>query len=227
MSEPETNSTDTSSAEVQAPAASTADVVGVEAEGSEVLGSNVCDTCMGDNLLKNCGIRTCARCLNPFCLHYASKVEPLTYCVGCMSAIELTRSVVTKTYEHYDEVTDTLRSYTRRAREIRLSGDDWMFAQRRIRELADAELDLAIEFHRQYLMLLCAEQERRRTEKAHRNAGIKFVIPPSTSSTTTTTTTTKKVSTVKMDKKKEQAASMLAAMDPSMLAALLAKLSGK
>lgn len=195
-------------------------------EGVEAVGSHVCDTCVGDNLLKECGIRTCARCLNPFCLHYASKVDPLTYCVSCMSAIELTRSVVTKTYEHFDEVSDTLRTWSRKAREIHLSGDDWMFAQRRINTLSDAELDMVIEYHRQYLQLLCSDQERRRMEKAHRNAGVKFIIPTSTV-TTTTVTTSKKTNTVKLDKQKEKTAAMLSSLDPAVLAALVAKLSGK
>lgn len=198
-----------------------------EVEGPEILGSQVCDICVGDNLLKNVGIRTCARCRNPFCIHFSCKVDPLTYCVSCMSQIELTRSVVTKTIEHYDEVTDTLRTYTRRAREIKLSGDDWMFAQRRVKDLSDDELDMVVEYHRQYLQLLCDDAERRRMEKAHRNANVKFVIP-SAQVTSTTVTTTKKVSTVKLDKQKEQAAALLAQLlsqpGGADMAALLAKL---
>jgi hypothetical protein len=196
-----------------------------EAEGPEVLGSHVCDTCIGDNLLKSCGIRKCARCENPFCVHYACKADPLTYCVTCMSQIELTRSICTKTYEHFDEVTDTLKRYTRRAREIHLAGEDWMFAQRRVNTLTDAELDMVIEYHRQYLQLLCGDQERRKTEKAHRNAGIKMQFP-SAAVTTTTVTTTKKTSTVKLDRQKEQAAALLAQLLGSGmdLGALTAKL---
>lgn len=206
----------------------TADDGGVveEKEGPEVLGSHACDICMGDNLLRDVGIKSCARCLNPYCLHFASKVDPLHYCVSCMSAIELTRSVVTKTYEHYDEITDTLRTYSRKARDIKMSGDDWMFAQRRIRSMTDAEGMLATEFHRNYLMLLIDDQERRRNEKAHRNAGKTFVLP-SASSTTTTTTVQKKISTVKLDKKKEQLAAQLANLTQDQIAILISKLGGK
>jgi len=221
----------TNDSEATAPAASASEPattapgepVAEEAEGPEIVGSHVCDICIGDNLLKDVGVRKCARCENPFCIHYASKADPLTYCVTCMSTIILTRSVVTKTYEHYDEVTDTLRSYSRRAREIHLAGEDWMFAQRRVNTLTDAELDMVIEYHRQYLNLLCADQERRTAEKRHRYAGVKMQLP-SAAVTTTTVTTTKKVSTVKLDKQKEQAASLIATLDPTMVAMLLAKL---
>jgi hypothetical protein len=201
-----------------------------EPEGPEVLGSQVCDTCIGDNLLKGCGICKCARCLNPFCIHFASKVDPLTYCVSCMSAIELTRSVVTKTYEHYDEQTDVLRTYTRKAREIKLAGEDWMFAQRRVKDLSPAELDMMIEYHRQYLMLLCADQEKRRAEKMHRYAGVKTVQVGLPAASTTTVTTTKKTSTIKLDRQKEQAAALIAQLLGSNgmdMSALMGKLKGK
>jgi hypothetical protein len=101
-----------------------------------------------------------------------------------------------------------------------------MFAQRRVNTLTDAELDMVIEFHRQYLQLLCADQERRKTEKAHRNAGIKMSFPSAASVTTTTVTTTKKTSTVKLDRQKEQAAALLAQLLGSGmdLGALTAKL---
>lgn len=223
MSEQESSPLDSTGASLSASEQVEGNAQTAELEGPEVVGSHVCDTCIGDNLLKSCGIRTCARCLNPFCIHFASKVDSLTYCVSCMSAIELTRSIVTKTYEHYNEETDVIRSYTRRAREIKLEGDDWMFAQRRIATLSDAELDMVIEYHRQYLMLLCNEQERRRMERMHRNASVKYVVPTA-SATTTTVTTTKKTKTVKLDKQKEKAAAMLSALTPEMIAALLASM---
>lgn len=179
-------------------------------EGSEVLGSHVCDTCTGDNLLKSIGILKCAKCRNPFCIHFASKYDPAHFCVSCGSEIELSSSIVTKEYKHerYDEETDTISTtmYTRRAKEYKLAGETWMFNQRRVRDLTDAELDIAIEFHRQYLQLLCADQDRRRAEKAHRNAGVKFQMPSGITSTTSTVVETKKTTVVKTDKAKAQAA---------------------
>jgi hypothetical protein len=200
-----------------------------EAEGTSVCGSHVCDTCIGDNLLKDCGVRKCARCTNPFCIHFASKVDPLTYCLSCLSTIELTRSVVTKTYEHYNESTDVTTSYSRKAREIHLAGEDWLFAQRRIHTLSDAELDMVVEYHRQYLNLLCADQERRRAEKAHRYAGKTFIINPGTATVSTTkTTTTKTTSQVKMNKQKEQASALMQQLLGTMtLEQLQAALLGK
>jgi len=94
---------------------------------------------------------------------------------------------------------------------VHLAGEDWLFAQRRISTLSDAELDMVIEYHRQYLNLLCADQEKRRTEKAHRYANKTFVLNPGTATITTSTeTTVKKSTTVKINKQKEQAAALLA-----------------
>lgn len=177
----------------------------------EELGSHVCDVCMGDNLLKASGIRGCARCKNPFCMHFMSKAMPTLYCVSCMSALELIRSVETKVTEHYNENTDKTVRYTQRARKPHLQGEDWLFMQRRIRGLSDAEIDMIIEVHRQDMMLLISEKELRRAEHMHRNAGVRVVINPGSGSTTkTVVTTVKQVSTTKMDKTKEKAAALLA-----------------
>lgn len=159
------------------------------------LGSNVCDICIEDNLTAQAGIQGCKRCGNPFCIHYASKIDPICYCVDCMSDLTLTKETITKTYVHekWDPKTDTTYQtapYTRRARLIKVGGLDWLFAQRKILTLTDPELDMMIEYHRQLMTQIYAEADRRRTEKAHRYAGVKVVIPSASTQTTQTTTTT-------------------------------------
>jgi hypothetical protein len=100
--------------------------------------------------------------------------------------------------------------YRRRAREIQISGLDWLFAQRKIVELSDLELDLSIEYHRNILSLMCTEQEQRRTAKMHRYAGVKIHLAPSVTDVNhTTTTTVKKTRTVSKTKAQEQIAALL------------------
>jgi hypothetical protein len=131
-----------------------------------------------------------------------------------MSELSVAKSVITKTYEHRNDETGATTFYRRRAREIKIEGLDWLFAQRKISDLADVELDMAIEYHRNICSLMMAESERRRNEKMHRYAGIKVSIPtPSTTTVTDgTTTTVKKTRTISKDKASESAAAILNSM---------------
>jgi hypothetical protein len=130
-----------------------------------------------------------------------------------MSDISVTKQIITKEYCHRDDERGVTSIYRRRAREVKIAGLDWLFAQRRITDLSDMELDLAIEYHRNILSLMISEQESRRNVKMHRYAGVKVSIPtPSTttvSNTSTTTTTTKKTRVVSKTKQQEQLAALL------------------
>jgi hypothetical protein len=172
----------------------------------------MCEVCLELNLTTKSVIK-CARCEQAFCFHFASNIDA-QYCVNCMSEISIAKSQITKTYEHKNDETGVTSFYRRRAREIKIDGLDWLFAQRKISELADVELDMAIEYHRNICSLMMAESERRRNEKMHRYAGIKVNIP--TPSTTTvhegTTTTVKKTRVVSKNKSAESAAAILASM---------------
>ena len=179
----------------------------IEADAGH-LTSLVCDCCLEQNLTHNSTIE-CAGCGKPFCLHYASNID-VQYCVNCMSDVSVEKSVITKTYEHRNEETGQLSFYRRRAREIKISGLDWLFAQRKIPELTDSELDLTIEYHRNILQLMIAEQEKKRTAYMHRNAGVKVhIVSPAAGVTSTTTTTVKKTRTVSKEKATEQLNALL------------------
>ena len=190
----------------------------------EHISSNVCDVCMRDNLLQKVGIIYCNKCRAPFFLHYASKID-VRYCVDCFSEMDLTKEVIHKTYEHYNEVTDTITKYSRKARRIALTGESWLFAQRRIKDMTDAELDMEIEYHRQMFQLIAAEAEERKNRKVHRFAGVRVKVP-STTSSSTTVTVSKKVSktssTTAQAKLSALLGTMLAkGMTPDMIAAML------
>ena len=172
----------------------------IPAEPTEVedshLTATVCDVCLELNLTHPTSVITCARCGQPFCFHFASTIDA-QYCVNCLSDISVSKSVVTKTYEHKNDQGDIV-FYRRRAREIQISGLDWLFAQRKI------------EYHRNILSLMCTEQEQRRTAKMHRYAGVKIHLTPSVTDVNhTTTTTVKKTRTVSKTKAQEQIAALL------------------
>jgi hypothetical protein len=173
------------------------------------LTSLVCDSCLELNLTHKSSIE-CAGCGKSFCLHYASNID-VQYCVNCMSDVSVSKSVITKSYEHRNEETGQLSYYRRRAREIKIDGLDWLFAQRKIPELSDAELDLTIEYHRNILQLMIAEQEKKHAAYLHRNAGVKvhFASTPAAGVTSTTTTTVKKTRTVSKQKATEQLNALL------------------
>jgi hypothetical protein len=172
------------------------------------LTATVCDVCLELNLTHPTSVIRCARCGQPFCFHFASTIDA-QYCVNCLSDISVSKSVITKTYEHKNAQGDTV-FYRRRAREIQIKGMDWLFAQRKIVDLSDLELDLDIEYHRNILSLMCTEQEQRRTAKMHRYAGVKIPsAPAATGVNQTTTTTVKKTRTVSKTKAQEQLAALL------------------
>ena len=162
----------------------------------------VCGECAFGNLVKNVGIKKCIRCEKPFCSHFACAIAPLEYCINCMGDLELKREIVSKRVEKYNPLTDTLRVITRRARSIHINGDDFLFAQRKIGDLTDPELELSIEFHREYLQLLAAEQDKRKAERLHKQSQQKLLIPNGTVSKTVKETKT--TTTTKQNKKADQ-----------------------
>lgn len=171
----------------------------------------VCDCCLELNLVTKSCIK-CARCGAAFCLHYASTIDA-QYCVNCMSRMSVTKEVLTKTYEHKNPETGDVHFYRRKARLIKLEGLDWLFSQRKIVDLSDEELDLSIEYHRNIMYLMIAEQERHRNEKMHRYANVTFKHTKSAAKVTdTTTTTVKKTRTVSKDKASEQLQAIMKAM---------------
>lgn len=171
----------------------------------------VCDCCLELNLVTKSCIK-CARCGSAFCLHFASTIDA-QYCVNCMSNMSVTKEVVTKTYEHKNAESGEIHFYRRKARAIKIEGLDWLFSQRKIAELSDVELDLSIEYHRNILNLMIAEQERRRNEKMHRYANVVFKpANVTTKVSNTTTTTVKKTRTISKDKASEQLQAVLKAM---------------
>ena len=173
----------------------------------------VCSLCLELNLTTKAIVEKCGRCGQAFCYHFQSAIDS-QYCVNCMSDVSVTKSVITKTYTHTSPETGEQSFYRRRAREIKIDGLSWLFAQRKIVELSDVELDMAIEYHRNVYSLMMDESERRRNDKMHRYANTPFKIPTPTTTkvTDSTQTTVKKSRTTSKTKAGETVAALLASM---------------
>lgn len=191
------------------------------------LTSTVCDVCLELNLTHKDQIITCSHCEQAFCFHYASSVDA-QYCVNCMSDINVQKNTISKEYIHRDEQGGVTSVYRRKAREVKIGGLSWLFAQRKITELSDVELDMAIEYHRNILSLMISEQEQRRNTKMHRYAGIKAIPTPTTTKVSDdTTTSVRKTRTISKTKAEEQLAAVMKAKGVDMAALLKILNAGK
>lgn len=188
-----------------------ADQVGERFEDSI---NNVCSVCMSANLLEEIKIARCATCNKIYCVHFASAIDP-AHCLECLSEISLIKETVVKEYQHYNEDTDVVTTYRRKAERIKLEGMNWLFAQRKQAILTDDEIELAVEYHRSYLNGLLGEREARRVAKAHRFAGVQ--MPSGSPDRSVTTTKTKK--TIKSTKEEKTVQGILQSLNASGLSA--------
>ncbi len=173
----------------------------------------VCDVCFEANLTQAVHICQCASCETEYCRHHASAVDP-GHCVECVSQVEVTESIIQKTELHTSPDGSSHVTRSRKARQIKVGGLHWLFIQRKIPTLSDAELTVAIEYHRALYDSLVYEREKRRIDMFHRNAGKQFKLPVTTDGTTVTTTvTTKKSRTTKTVKQDKASANMQALIE--------------
>ena len=129
----------------------------------------VCDICLVENLTAPINHGICARCAITFCAHFASGIDP-QFCMHCMKELEITEELLIRKSTHVNEDTNQTYTRTQRARHIVFGGTDWLFMQRKINTISDAELGMAIEYHQAIYNGMIYERERRRIEHFHRNA---------------------------------------------------------
>lgn len=166
----------------------------------------ICSICRERNLTDQTSFNNCSKCSIVYCLHYASTIDP-QYCTDCLHDVVVKEEVITKTETHYNEEKDQLYTRTRKAKRTTIGGMHWLFAARKISTLNDLELDLAIEYHRDYLNQMLYERDERRSQKAHRNLGKS--LPVSFSSVGETSTIEVKKTRVKQATKANDPAAML------------------
>src|SRR5208282_1497180 len=173
--------------------------------------AKVCKHCLELNLIEEIKIARCSKCNSIYCIHFASSIDP-SQCTECLADVSVTKDVVTKTYEHYNEETDVVTEYKRRARSIKINGMDWLFAQRKIISLTDDELELAIEYHRGILNGMLKEREERRMKYAHRFAGVSIPEETLTGVSSTSNIEVKRTKTISSSKQEAAASSMMKAL---------------
>lgn len=154
----------------------------------------ICQVCREQNLIQQIHLVLCLRCNREYCIHFASTVDP-SCCSKCCFDVTMTDETIYKKTEHYNEELDKVYTKTSKARQIKFGGLDWLFYQRRIKDLNDTELLLAIEYHHAIYTAMVYERDQRRAEHAHRNAGKKITFAHSAN--VTSETTTKRTKTVK------------------------------
>lgn len=138
------------------------------------IGHKVCIICKEENLKQSIHLMECPRCVELYCLHFSSSVDP-SFCSDCNHKVEL----VDQTYTRIDSfkipatASEEAKDYKRisKSRQLIFSGLDWLFFQRKIYTLSDIELALAVEYHHTIYQSMLAERERRKIEYFHRNAG--------------------------------------------------------
>jgi hypothetical protein len=155
----------------------------------DTLDNILCDDCLEKNLTEDVRIQRCVTCKDEFCMHHVSNIDP-GQCEQCCSDVIVEISTIRKVI--IDSKHRDIRS--RKARQIKLGGLHWLFAQRKIKDMSDDDTLRAIEYHHAIYNLLLHERETRRNEAFHRNANKTFKVPQNH---TTTTKTVKKVKTVK------------------------------
>ena len=172
----------------------------------ETATQRTCRACLEKNLIEEVFLARCATCSLIFCTHFASNIDP-QFCTECFSDITLHKEVITKTYQ-YENADGEVAEYKRKARLIRLEGLSWLFIQRKILDMSDEALELAIEYHREIMTGMVSEREQRKNKFMHRYAGVNYTIPP-VDTATSTSTTVKKSRTISSTRATATASGML------------------
>ena len=137
------------------------------------LPDKVCTPCLESNLIK-AGVvdkfQLCPTCTDLFCIHGASNIDPkcCIHCCNDFKVVDVEESIVRETHDDSGVVTSS-KHY--RVRRITLSGYHWLFYNRKISEMTDAELDHAIEYHHAIFNGMLAERDARRVAHFQRNRG--------------------------------------------------------
>lgn len=120
--------------------------------------------------------KLCERCGISYCVHFASPVDA-RYCGNCMVDMVVTESIETKTTIYENAKGEEITRKRQIARSLKLTGTDWLFANKQISSLTDEELLVSIEYHRNIAGAMLLEREERKTEQMNKLSKIKVVMP--------------------------------------------------
>jgi hypothetical protein len=161
--------------------------------------THVCIACGENNLIEPIYIQRCLDCEQLYCHHNASIIDA-NRCISCLDDVSVTITDI-KTEKIITTQSGSTYTKSQKAKQIKLGGMHWLFAQRKIDSLTDDQCELAIQYHRAYLNRMLAEREIRQHKNYHRNQGKVFKLSqaesPFSETVTTSQTTTKKTKTIK------------------------------
>jgi len=163
----------------------------------------VCPDCAERDGVDDEATKLCERCGIKYCTHFASSIN-FRYCGNCLVDFHIVESVETKIIEYRNESGEVTSRKRSMARNLKLTGTDWLFAQTAILNLSDEELLETIEYHRNIASLMLLERETRRTEHFQKLSKIKIIMPKrdDVDATGAIKKTKKGSATTKTDKKK-------------------------
>jgi len=117
-------------------------------------------------------VKNCDRCGIAYCVHFASNTD-IRMCGNCLDDFKVIETIEVKTTERVDDQGQVVSRRRQIARNLKLTGTDWLFAAAKISTLTDEELDASIEYHRAIKNTLMEEREARRIEYFRKMANVK------------------------------------------------------
>jgi hypothetical protein len=108
-------------------------------------------------------IKTCDRCGIAYCVHFASNTD-VRMCGNCLDDFRVIETIEVKTTERVDDSGEVISRRRQIARNLKLTGTDWLFCAAKISTLSDEQMDASIEYHRAIKNTLMEEREARRVE---------------------------------------------------------------
>jgi len=192
----------------------------------------VCDDCESRSDAENT-TKNCERCGIGFCVHHASRTD-FRYCEDCFEDFHVIEKIETKITTYTNGSGQILTRRKQIAKNLKLVGTDWLFANTQISLLTDEELMETIEYHRAIASVMLLEREERRTDELNKLSRVKINIKKRDDVDATGAIKVKKAKKAPKakadagtDAKVAEALQQLAQLKPEDLAALLSSMGIK
>ena len=134
----------------------------------------VCDDCDLRSDAENT-TKACERCGISFCAHNASRTD-FRYCRDCFEDFHVIETIETKITSYTNNAGQITTRRKQIAKNLKLTGTDWLFANTQISLLTDEELMETIEYHRAIASVMLLEREERRTDELNKLSRVKIQI---------------------------------------------------
>lgn len=123
----------------------------------------VCELCILDEVAGAQNVKDCEKCGVRYCAHFASATD-FRYCGNCMDDFQVIETVEVKVTEKIGPNGEVIHRKRQLARNLKLTGTDWLFTLNKISYMSDEEITASIEYHNEIKAQMLQERETRRTE---------------------------------------------------------------